>query len=118
MAYGTLSVLDTLAASQQSAAAYGEDRAFEQVEAARVIHNRLVMEALGALAEVTVDRQRRYGGGDDGSTADELDEFGRPDASKISAGVTVGFPLRKYGESLQWTRDYFEVTSAAEFAGQ
>lgn len=117
MPYGTLSTLDTLASSQQSVAAFGEDSAFATVDALLRAHNLLLNDMLANFVETTTDRQRRYGGGSVG-TMDEYDQFGRPDARKVAQGVTVGFPLRKFGESLQWTRDYFEVTTGAEFAAQ
>lgn len=117
MIYGTLSTLDTLASSQQSIAAYGEDRAFESIDMLLTAHNALLQDMLDSFVETTTDRQRRYGGGSVGYM-DEVDQFGRADARKTSAGTTVGFPLRKFQESLQWTRDYFEVTTGAEFAAQ
>lgn len=117
MIYGTLSTLDTLASSQQSVASFGEDRAFEGIAQLLAAHNLLLDDMLANFVETTTDRQRRYGGGSVG-TMDEYDQFGRPDARKAAQGVTVGFPLRKFGESLQWTRDYFEVTTGAEFMGQ
>jgi hypothetical protein len=70
-----------------------------------------------SIAETTTDRQRRYGGGPD-MTMDEVDEFGRGDAQKIAAGVTVGFPLRLFDVSVQWTRKYMQNASVAELAAQ
>lgn len=115
--FGTLSVLDTLAASQQSIADYGEDRAFAEIEAARAAYNRITTEMLGQLVERTDDRQRRYGS-NDAMAMEELDEFGRPQAQKVAAGSTVGFPLRHYGIALQWTRTFFLVARASELAAQ
>jgi hypothetical protein len=117
MIYGTLSTLDTLAASQQSVASFGEDAAFRGVQQLLDAHNALLMDAMNDFVETTEDRQRRYGGGSIGFM-DEVDQFGRADASKLAQGVTVGFPLRKFQKTLQWTRDYFEVTTGAEFMGQ
>lgn len=116
--YGTLSTLDTLAASQQSIAAYGEDRAWDQISVALEAHNRHLSEMMGALVEMTSDRQRRYGSADSKSMQ-ELDQFGQPQAQKITAGVTVGFPLRLYGDALQWTRKFQMTTgSAAQIAAE
>jgi hypothetical protein len=117
MAYGTLTTLDTLAASQSSIVAYGEDRAFEEIASALAIHNRLTNEMLGTFVERTTDRLRRYGS-TDSMAMDELDEFGSPDAQKIAAGASVGFPLRLYGIALQWTRKYMQNHTAAELAAQ
>jgi hypothetical protein len=117
MAYGTLSVLDTLAASQQTVAAYGEDRAFESIELARNAHNQIFRDMVAGFVEISTDRQRRYGGQQD-MVMDEVDEFGRGDAQKIPAGVTVGFPLRLFDVSVQWTRKFMQVSSVSELAAQ
>ncbi len=117
MAYGTLSILDTLASSQTTVAEYGEDRAFEQIQAALDAHNAQVNDMTGWLAETTPDRQRRYGSQDTMRMV-ELDEFGAPDAQKLSAGVTVGFPLRMSGIALQWTRSYLLRARTDELAAQ
>lgn len=117
MAFGTNNTLDTLAASQQSIAAYGEDRAFEAIDAALMAHNEIMNSMKGDFIETSTDRQRRYGGAD-ALTMDEVDEFGRGDAQKIAAGVTVGFPLRLFDITLQWTRKYFQNATGAELAAQ
>jgi hypothetical protein len=118
MPYGTLSILDSLAASTaQTVAQIGEDRVFENIRAALEAHNALVEEALADFVDITEDRDRRYGGSDDNEMV-EVDEFGRADAAKSGLGATVAFPLRRYQRSLQWTRDYFEITTGAEFAAQ
>lgn len=115
--YGTLSTLDTLRASQQSVEQFGEDKAFESIELARQAHNSIVQEMIGGFIETSTDRQRRYGGSAD-MTMDEVDEFGRGDAQKMEAGVTVGFPLRLFDVSVQWTRKYMQNSAVAELAAQ
>lgn len=116
MAYGTHAVIDTLASiNNTNVAAYGEDRVFAEIQAALDAHNRMTDEMLGDFVERSTDRQRRYGG-TDSMAMDELDEYGRADAQKITAGATVGFPLRKYGLSLQWTRNYLREATPAELA--
>jgi hypothetical protein len=117
--YGTLNTFDTLAASQQTIAAFGEDRAFAAIAAALDAHNAIMADLMGSggLIERSTDRQRRYGGGDS-MTMDEVDEFGRGDAQKIAAGATVGFPLRLFDISVQWTRKYIQNGTTAELAAQ
>lgn len=118
MSYGTLQVLDTLAsASNTTVARFGEDRAFEEIQAALAAHNQITNELMGDFVEKTTDRLRRYGS-NDSMAMDELDEYGRADAQKITAGATVGFPLRLYGISLQWTRKFFQNATPAELAAQ
>lgn len=115
MAYGTHSVLDTLASSQQTIAQFGEDNAFAAIEVALAAHNVIQRDLVDGLVEFTTDRLRRYGGNSDMELT-EVDEYGRVDAQKISAGSNVGFPLRLYQGSLQWTRKYMQNATAAELA--
>ncbi len=117
MAYGTLSTLDTLAASQQTVAQFGEDNAFVAIEAARMAHNGIVTELLGGFVERTTERLRRYGG-PDAMVMDEIDQWGTPDAQKIAAGSQVSFPMKLYGIAVQWTRKYMQVTTTQELAEQ
>jgi hypothetical protein len=116
--YGTLSVLDTLAATQQSVVDYGEDRAWDQINVLLAVHNQQMQDMLGDLIERTTDRQRRYGT-TASKTMQELDEFGRPQPQKVTAGATLGFPLRLYGDALQWTRKFLQTGgSAAQMAAE
>lgn len=121
MPYGTLSTLDSLAtltaASGQSVASFGEERAFASITATLAAHNALLREADSALVERTTDRLRRYGGNDT-INFEELDQFGTPNTQKVSAGINVGAPLRLYGTSVQWTRKYFQVATPVELAIQ
>ena len=116
-AYGTVSVLDALASSQQSVVDIGENAVYAQVQAALAAHNAIMLDLMGNFVETTTDIRRGYGGTDE-MVMDELDEFGRPDAQKITAGVLLDFPLRKYGISVQWTKDALEVLTGQEFAAQ
>ncbi len=120
MPYGTLTTLDTLASLRAASgviADIGEDVAFESIEAALAAHNQLLQESLAGFVETTTDRLRRYGGPDT-MQMEELDEFGTPGAQKISAGATLGFPLKFFGGSLQWTRLFFQNATGAELAAQ
>jgi hypothetical protein len=104
MAYGTNAALDTLATLNNALVGdVGEQRIYDEIEAARIAHNRTTSEMFGQFVERTTDQLRQYGG-TDSMNFDELDEFGRADAQKITAGATVGFPLRNYGISTQRTR--------------
>lgn len=117
MPYGTLNTLDTLAASQQTIAQYGEDKAFAAVDAAVMAHNEIMVSLIRDFIERTTDRQRRYGGPST-MVMNKIDEFGRSDAQKLAAGVTVGFPLELNDINLQWTRTFFENATGAEIAAQ
>lgn len=115
--FGTLSSLDSLAAVRQSIAEYGEDRAWASIDAALAAYNRQVADMTSDLMERTSDVQRAYGTMDS-KNMQELDQWGSPDTQKVTAGVTVGFPLRRYGDALQWTRQFQMVASVNQLAAE
>lgn len=117
MGYGSLLTIDALASSQQTIAELGEDNVWRGIEAELAAHNRIMAEMMAELVERSTDRLRRYGG-TASMTMEEVDELGTPDAQKITAGVNVAFPLKKYGRSLQWTRNYLLNATGMEFAKQ
>lgn len=117
MAYGTLSTLDTLAAVRQTVVQYGEDRAWESISMALEAHNNQVAEMMATFIDRTTDARRSYGTGDT-KVMDELDQFGLGDAQKITAALTVDFPLRRYGNPLQWTRQWMVSNTAAQLAAE
>lgn len=120
MAFGTLTTWDTLATQavqNLSIAQFGEDLAFQAIQEAFDAHNMLLNESLTDLVDVTTDRLRRYGG-PDSMAMEELDEFGTPDAQKITAGSNVGFPLKFYGVGLQWSRLFFQNAKTSELVAQ
>lgn len=116
--FGTLSILDTLAAIRnQTVAQYGEDRTFESVQIALNAHDAIMGDMVSEMVEFTSD-QLRYSGADASFNAEELDEYGRPAPQKVSAGDNLGFPLRRFGNALQWTRDWMQMKTPAEMAVQ
>lgn len=117
MAFGTLSSLDSLAAIRQSVAQFGEDNAWTSIDAALTAYNRQIDAMTADLMERTTDTQRAYGTMDV-KVMEELDQWGSPDAQKVTAGVTVGFPLRRYGAALQWTRQAMTVMSVSQLAAE
>ena len=118
MAFGTVFTLDTVADLNTTVAEIGEDRIWDNLDAYFAAHNELFRMAAEQVAETTTDRMRRYGETDQ-VEAQELGEFGQPSAQKIQpGGYNIGFPLRRYGYALQWTRFAFENMTAEEFARQ
>jgi hypothetical protein len=119
MAWGTLSTIDLLAsnAAIQTVADIGELTVWNSVDTLFRVHNELVGEQATELMGSTTEQLLAYGGGDS-MTMDEIDQYGTPDVQKLAAASTVGFPLRKYGRALGWTRDYFERTTVQEFSKQ
>lgn len=115
--FGTLSSLDTLESVRQSVADYGDDRAWASIGAALDAYNAQVANMTATLMERTTDAQRAYGSMDT-KNMQELDQWGSPDAQKITAGVTVGFPLRRYGDALQWTRQWQLTQTVGQLAAE
>lgn len=116
--FGTLSALDTLAQIRNTTVAqYGEDRTFEAISLALRAHDAVMTDMLSEMAEFTSD-QLRYSGAVSQMEAEELDEFGRPAPQKVTAGDNLGFPLRRFGNALQWTRDWLNLRTPAELAAQ
>jgi hypothetical protein len=119
MAFGTLSVADLLATVRagQSVTDIGEDRTFEAISNYLAAHNAILNEELMGFVERTTERVEGVGGVDT-MTMQELDEFGRADAQKVTAGDQLGFPLRLYGIALQWSRKWFENHTPQELVAQ
>jgi len=117
MAYGTLSTLDTLSSVRQTVVEFGEDRAWDSIAAALAAHNAQKAEMRGDLVERTTDVRRAYGA-TDAKRMDEMDQWGLPDAQKVTAGITVDFPLRRYGNSLQWTYQVFRQWPVSQLAAE
>lgn len=117
MAYGTLQVSDLLATTQPSVIAFGEDQVFKSLDIILAAHNALLADKEGDLVERSTDRLRRFGGIDT-MTMDEIDEFGTPDAQKVSAGQNLGFPCRRYALAVQWTRHWLQNHAPSELTAQ
>lgn len=117
MAYGTQSILDSLLAiDNTNVLAYGEDRLWEDFRRSLDAHNALLEDMTGPFVERTDDRVRRFGT-EDRMQMIEADEYTRADAQKVApAGVDIGFPLRLFQVSVQWTRKYLQVATPAELA--
>lgn len=117
MPFGTFTTLDTLRATNQTVVQFGVDRAFEMIRQTLKIHNDLLAAQRAAFMTDTTDRLRR-GGSNAAMALMELDEFGTPDAQKITAGANIGFPLRRFGGALQWTGLALKRMTTAEMAIQ
>jgi hypothetical protein len=119
MPYGTLSVADLLKTVRVGASVWevGEDRTFAAISAYLAAHNDILNNQLMGFVETTTDRIIGNGG-NSLMVMQELDEFGRADAQKVTAGATMGFPLRLYGIATQWTRKWMENHTLEEMVAQ
>lgn len=116
--YGTLTLDDILTHRFPTVLDIGEQNLYEIFNNDLRFHRQLLNENMQEFVEITQDRQRGWGG-----TAsidmDVMDEMGTPDAQKMELPrITLGFPLRRYGIALQWTRHWFLRHTPQEMAIQ
>lgn len=118
--YGTLSVLDTLATyNNTNVLAFGEEELAGYLNLILQAHEAFVGELLAEFVGTPPDRETTYGTNTSTGEMVEVDEFGLADAQKIPfAPSTVGFPLRSFQYTLQWTRDFLATSSPLELANQ
>lgn len=117
MPSGTLGTIDLLKSNFQSVESYGEDNLYDNLRGYYEYHNQQMQWFMEELYDRTTEKEMIFGTSDD-MGMDEYDEYGRPHAQKIAYGVRVGFPLRMWGRTLQWTRNYFREVPVAEFTAQ
>lgn len=78
-------------------------------------HNRIMIELVSGLCEVTTDRQRIYGSSVSGEMQ-EVDEYGQAATQRSTQGSTVAFPLRKFQYPLGFTRRWLAMNTPADLA--
>jgi hypothetical protein len=118
--YGTLSVIDTLDAyNEASVLDIGEEEINGFIRQILDAYNSQVGDLFGDLVGFVPDRETTYGVDSTAGEMVDLDEYGLADAQKFPfAPSTVGFPLRRKGATLQWTRDYLARTTPGELGRQ
>ncbi|HYC50687.1 MAG TPA: hypothetical protein VEB19_06190 [Gemmatimonadaceae bacterium] len=112
---GSYSIADLLANKQTTVAEVDEQELAAVLQRELDAHNALTDDMVTPLADLTEDRQRAAGAGENGENV-ELDEFGRAPTQKTDVGANLGFPLKKFGDAVGWTRDYFEMATLSDFA--
>jgi hypothetical protein len=118
MALGTLTSLDPLKLFPGTVLDFGEDAALQAVNDTLNAYNDVVQDMFAGSIEETEEPIEGWGISVDTELMDELDEFGTSNPMKVGGGQNVGFPLRNYGKTLQWTKNYLANTSAKAFAVQ
>jgi hypothetical protein len=98
MAYGTLSIFDTIggrrAAANDYIGLYDPATLYQQLSVFLQAHNRIMDEISGDLMEPTVERFLTWGSNDE-TTMMDGDEISRPELQKTLVSPTMmGFPLR------------------------
>lgn len=98
MAYGSLSIFDTIggrrAAANDYIGLYDPATLYQQLQVFLDAHNRLMDEMTMDLVDPTTDRFLTWGSNDEVQMQDG-DEFSRPDVQKVSVSPTMmAFPLR------------------------
>lgn len=115
MPTGTYDISSLLAVRDASAAEYGLDTIQRTLEADLAAHNQIVREMIGDMADMTTDRQRKYGTSISGEMA-EVDEYGRSATQRAVPGSTVGFPLKLFQFAIGWTEKWLQVNTPADMA--
>lgn len=118
MAYGTLSIFDTIGARRAAANdyihKYDERTLYEQLQVFLDIHNRMINQMTDDLVEPTTERYMTWGSND---TIDmiEGDEYSRPDAQKVFVSpVDMGFPLRIKQAAFGVTKLFMETKTLGD----
>lgn len=120
-AWGSSDTSDTLQSwkvANSLVVEYGLDLALEGIKQVLAAHSRITSELVMDFADVTTERQRRYGPGVASAQMQLLDQYGLPGSQKTTTGETVAFPLYRYGAGLQWTGDFFTQATTREMAAQ
>lgn len=112
---GTSDISTLLAARFQSVAEYGYDNIIEVLRRDLAAHNRIMVELVQGLCEVTTDRQRIYGSSVDGEMQ-EVDEYGQASTQRPTQGSTVAFPLRKFQFPMGFTKRWLAKHTPADLA--
>lgn len=95
---------------------YGEGNMYANVDAAFRAANAEVALLVGRYCKVTNQRAGLVGGDTDNVEVEELTSTERAQSETGGVLSEVGWPLRKYGKRLAWTRDALEVMQVSEFA--
>jgi len=98
VAYGTLSIFDTIggrrAAANDYIGLYNPDTLYEQLSIFLAAHNRLMDEVMMDLVDPTTERFITWGSNAE-TTMMDGDEFSRPETQKVQVDPTLmGFPLK------------------------
>lgn len=118
MAFGTLSIFDTIggrrAAANDYIGLYDSNTLYQQLQTYLDAHNRLMDEISGDLVETTTERFMTWGSNDEVQMQDG-DEFSRPDVQKILVTPTMmGFPLRLKQVAYGVTKLFMETKSIGD----
>jgi hypothetical protein len=122
-AFGSDGASDTLsalrAANGTSIAGYGLDNAYQGIALYLAAQNVITSEMISDFCGMGTDEQRAFGSVTSGTMVmEEMDADGKPASQKTTAGVTVGFPLRRYAIGVSWNYQYFANNTPADMAVQ
>jgi hypothetical protein len=112
---GTYDLQYLLSVTNSSIVDFGFDAILQIVRDELAVHNELVREAVSDLMEVTTDRLRPTGQGQQGSMY-EVDEYGRAPVQRDAGSGSLGLPLRKFQFGTGWTDLWFETKTPADLA--
>jgi hypothetical protein len=115
--FGTLSISDLLRVNNTAVIDFGRQDVFRVIREFFAASNQIVNEQLALFSERTTERA--VGVGAPVTTVVTFtDEFGVPDALKVSGAAQMGFPLQKHTLSRQWTYQWMRKHTPQEMAAQ
>ena len=113
---GTYTIDDLIGIDDVTIAEFGEDAVATTVQMdLDNLNTQVRQKMMTDLVVMSPDRLRRYGASTDGEFV-ELDEMGYPAAQKTGLGQNVGFPLKKFGRAIAWTRDFMNGATPSDVA--
>jgi hypothetical protein len=87
----------------------------ELVDAELSAHNRVMLDMVSDLCDVSTERVSTYGSIQGGSMQ-EVDEYGAAPTQKEVPGETLGFPLRMFQYNLGWTQTWLDIHKPLDMA--
>lgn len=115
---GTFDVANTFAArinSIPTLAGANMDRVMQALDLELEAHNRIMLELVGELCNITTERLLVYGATSGGSMV-KVDEYGRGPTQVAMPADTAGIPLHKYQYAVGWTTTWLKVSTPADLA--
>lgn len=111
--YGASTVFDTTVARTMPIGEYGEDNAYENIQAFYKAHSDYVKQMLSSLVDQHDKPVRSYGDTNT-KTVEEVDEIGTPLPQRKSTRFDQGFSLRRFKISDAWTEDFMERATVGD----
>ena len=115
---GAFDVANTLAARLNSIPNFqgaNADRVMQALDLELAAHNRIMLELVSDLCNITTQKLLVYGATSGGSMV-KVDEYGRGPTQVSMPADTAGIPMHKYQYAVGWTDTWLKVNTPADMA--